>query len=54
MNTTTVSTKLAALCLALMVNSVIMGGVAYMFNDRLQAAAEVSVAGTAPSIVAVA
>ena len=52
MNTTTVSTKFAALALALMVNSVIMGGVAYMFN--VQAASAVSVAGTAPSIVAVA
>ena len=54
MNTTTVSTKLAALALALMVNSVIMGGVAYMFNDRLQAATSVSVAGAVPSIAAVA
>ncbi len=31
---TTLSTKLAALMLALAVNSVIMGGVALMFNAR--------------------
>lgn len=35
MNTST-STKLAALALALMVNSVIMGGMAYLFNAQLQ------------------
>jgi hypothetical protein len=33
---TSISTKLAALALALMVNSVIMGGVAYLFNAQLQ------------------
>ena len=33
---TSISTKLAALALALMVNSVIMGGVAYLFNVQLQ------------------
>ena len=33
---TSISTKLAALSLALIVNSVIMGGVALMFNARLQ------------------
>ena len=33
---TTITNKLAALALALMVNSVIMGGVAYLFSDRLQ------------------
>jgi hypothetical protein len=32
---TTISTKLAALALALAINSVIMGGVALMFNARL-------------------
>lgn len=42
---TSISNKLAALALALMVNSVIMGGVAYLFNDRLHQAASVSVAG---------
>lgn len=31
---TSITNKLAALALALMVNSVIMGGVAYLFNDR--------------------
>jgi hypothetical protein len=36
MNTST-STKLAALALALMVNTVIMGGVAFLFNAQLQA-----------------
>jgi hypothetical protein len=33
---TSISTKLAALALALMANSVIMGGVAYAFNARLE------------------
>ena len=42
---TTISNKLAALALALMVNTVIMGGVAYLFNDRLHQAASLSVAG---------
>jgi hypothetical protein len=42
---TTISNKLAALALALMVNSVIMGGMAYLFNDRLHQAASLSVAG---------
>jgi hypothetical protein len=32
---TTISTKLAALVLALAINSVIMGGVALMFDARL-------------------
>jgi hypothetical protein len=32
---TSISTKLAAIALALMANSVIMGGVAYLFNARL-------------------
>jgi hypothetical protein len=34
---TSISTKLAALALALMVNSVIMGGMAVLFNVELQA-----------------
>jgi hypothetical protein len=34
---TSLSTKLAALALALMVNSVIMGGIAFLFNAQLQA-----------------
>ena len=33
--TTQLSTKLAALAVALMVNSVMMGGVAYLFSARL-------------------
>jgi hypothetical protein len=33
---TSISTKLAALALALAVNSVIMGGMAYLFNAQLQ------------------
>jgi hypothetical protein len=48
---TSISTKLAALALALMVNSAIMGGIAYLFNAQLQApTAAMSLAGaTAPS-----
>ena len=34
---TSISTKLAALGLALMVNTVIMGGIGYLFNAQLQA-----------------
>jgi hypothetical protein len=34
--TTSLSTKLTALALALMFNSVIMGGMAYLFNSQLQ------------------
>ena len=34
--TTSLSTKLAALALALVFNSVIMGGMAYLFNAQLQ------------------
>jgi Mn2+/Fe2+ NRAMP family transporter len=41
---TTLSTKLAALMLALVVNSVIMGGVALMFNARTHQAAALNVA----------
>jgi hypothetical protein len=44
---TSISTKLAAIALALMANSLIMGGVAYLFNARLgQPTAVTSVAGT--------
>jgi hypothetical protein len=35
---TSISTKLAALGLALMVNSVLMGGMALVFNAQLQPA----------------
>ena len=45
---TSISNKLAALALALMVNSVIMGGVAYLFNEPLQTPAA-SVAGAQTS-----
>lgn len=34
--TTQISTKLAALAVALMMNSLIIGAVAYMFNSQLQ------------------
>jgi hypothetical protein len=34
--TTQISTKLAALALALMVNGVLIGGVAFLFNSQLQ------------------
>ena len=34
--TTSISTKLAAFALALMFNSAIMGGMAYLFNAQLQ------------------
>jgi hypothetical protein len=49
---TSISTKLAALGLALMVNSLIMGGMAYLFNAQLQQPAAVfSLAGaSAPSV----
>jgi hypothetical protein len=33
---TSISTKLTALALALMFNTVIMGGMAYLFNAQLQ------------------
>jgi hypothetical protein len=48
---TSISTKLAALALALMVNSVIMGGIAYLFNAQLQAPTAVMslASATAPS-----
>jgi hypothetical protein len=42
---TSISTKLAALALALMVNSVIMGGMAYLFN--VQPTAVIALASTA-------
>ena len=43
---TSTSTKIAALALALMVNSVIMGGMAYLFNLQTHTAL-VSLANTA-------
>jgi hypothetical protein len=48
---TSISTKLAALGLALMVNSVLMGGMAILFNAQLErpAAAYALAATTEPS-----
>jgi hypothetical protein len=46
---TTLSTKLAALGLALVINSVIMGSVALMFNARLHAAPVQTVASIVDS-----
>jgi hypothetical protein len=43
--TTSLSTKLAALALALMFNSVIMGGIAYLFNAQ-QSTAVTALAST--------
>ncbi len=34
---TQISSKLAALAVALMMNSLIIGGVTYLFSDRIQA-----------------
>jgi hypothetical protein len=46
--TTQISTKLAALAVALMMNSLIIGGVAYAFNSQLhQHAAAASLVQTA-------
>jgi hypothetical protein len=47
---TQISSKLAALAVALMMNTVIMGGVAYVFNGQFQQHASVpSLAGAAPA-----
>jgi hypothetical protein len=40
---TQISTKLAALAVALMMNGLIIGGVAYIFNGQLHEAAALSV-----------
>ena len=42
---TSISTKLAALGLALMINTVIMGGMAYLFNAQQQPATVIALAG---------
>jgi hypothetical protein len=48
--TTQISTKLAALAVALMMNTLIIGGVGYLFNSQLpQHAAVTSLAHTAVS-----
>jgi hypothetical protein len=44
---TQISTKLAALGVALMMNSLLIGGVAYLFNGPLHQAAVISLAHTA-------
>jgi hypothetical protein len=44
---TQISNKLAALAVALMMNSLIIGGVAYMFNAQLQHTAFISLAQSA-------
>ena len=47
---TQISSKLAALAVALMMNGLIMGGVAYLFNGELHQHASVpSLAETAPA-----
>jgi hypothetical protein len=46
---TQISTKLAALAVALMMNSVIIGGVAYLFNSQVQHTPVISLAHTAVS-----
>ncbi len=46
---TQISTKLAALAVALMMNSLIIGGVAYLFNTQLNAHTTLSLAHTATS-----
>ena len=45
---TSISTKLAALGLALMVNSVIMGGMAILFNAQVQPAVAYALAAARP------
>ena len=46
---TQISTKLAALAVALMMNSLIIGGVAYLFNSQLQHTTVISLAHAVPS-----
>jgi hypothetical protein len=48
---TSISTKLAAIALALMANSLIMGGVAYLFNARLGDTASVASVASTVSVV---
>ncbi len=47
--TTQITSKLAALAVALMINSLIFGGVAYLFNSEVQHASVPSLAGAAPT-----
>jgi thiol:disulfide interchange protein len=46
---TSISTKLGALALALMFNTVIMGGIAYLFNAQLQQPTAVAALANAAS-----
>jgi hypothetical protein len=48
---TSISTKLGALALALMFNTVIMGGMAYLFNAQLQQPTAVTALANATSPV---
>ncbi len=50
MNTQT-STKLAALAVALMMNSLLLGGVAYLFNSQVHQTSLVSLAHTTQASV---
>ena len=51
--TTRISTKLAALAVALMINTTMIGGIAYLFNGQLhqRAAISASVQAGADSVV---
>ena len=48
---TQISTKLAALAVALMMNTLLIGGVAYLFNSQVHETAIVSIAHTAAATV---
>ena len=48
---TQISTKLAALAVALMMNSLLIGGVAYLFNSQVHQTSIVSLAHTAEASV---
>jgi hypothetical protein len=47
--TTQISTKLAALGVALMINSTMIGGIAYLFNGQLHEHAPVASLAQAPA-----
>lgn len=52
---TSLSTKFTALALALVVNGMIMGGVAYLFNERVTQDSALSVSGDSiPGVTVVA
>jgi hypothetical protein len=46
---TQISTKLAALAVALLMNSLLIGGVAYLFNSQVQHSPVISLAHTGTS-----